>query len=71
MKKFGDIEEIFKIISVNENLIEVIINKSKKYCYLYEIEPIIILDDEDKSLILLLQKYEEFLRSLNLDLQII
>jgi len=70
INKFKDIKEIYKIISVNN---EYIITKSDNKLYkkyIYEVIPVTLLDFSVEVQNSIYMIYNEFLREMNLDLQI-
>lgn len=70
-KKFKDINEIYNIVKVEEECI--VTKESNNYLkvYIYEVEPIILLDLSDEVKEKIVVEYKEFLRQINFDFQIL
>lgn len=71
MQKFSDITSLYKIANIHNDHFEIVIDKSKWCIYAFKIIPIVILNGKDKYILEILDKYEEFLRGLDLEFQII
>lgn len=71
IKRFSDIKQIYSILDINDEYIKLSIDNHINYVYIFKISPLIILNSEDKIIYEILDKYEEFLRGLDIDYQII
>lgn len=71
INRFFDITNIYEIISIGNGYFEIIIGNKKFYVYPFKIKPVILLSKNDKYIFELLNKYEEFLRNIDLNFQIL
>ncbi|MBR1883488.1 MAG: hypothetical protein IJ809_00820 [Clostridia bacterium] len=71
IKKYLDISEIYDVSEILEDAAIVNISGIKKYVYFFRINPVLIIDKNDKRIYEIISKYEQFLRLMNLDFQII
>ncbi len=71
MQNFSDITNLYEIVSIGENHYEMIIDNTRYYVYAFKVCPAIILNSKDKYILEMLNKYEEFLRTINLEFQIL
>ncbi|MEG1141495.1 MAG: hypothetical protein RSE41_03440 [Clostridia bacterium] len=68
--KYESIDKIYNIQSINNDNIVVNYNNCVKYIYIFEIEPIHILNLDNTDKLNIIEKYTEFLKELNYDLEI-
>ena len=68
---YKNIFELYNIQKINDECIEICINRIKKKVYIYEILPITILNISDEIVSNIISIYTEFLRELETEFQIL
>ena len=69
--KFRDINEIFNVVQITEEYIIIKENNEYLKVYIYEVEPIILLDLNESTMENIILQYKEFLRQINFDFQVL
>lgn len=69
--KFRDINEIFNIVQITDEYIVTKENNEYLKVYIYEVEPIILLDLNESTMENIILQYKEFLRQINFDFQVL
>ncbi len=70
-KKFGDIHSVYNIVDITDEYIISKENDKINYIYIYEIDPIQIINISDDIKNNILNSYVSFLREMNVDFQIL
>ena len=69
--KFRDINEIFNVVQITDEYILTKENNEYLKVYIYEVEPIILLDLNESTMENIILQYKEFLRQINFDFQVL
>lgn len=69
--KFRDINEIFNVVQITDEYIITKENNEYLKVYIYEVEPIILLDLNESTMENIILQYKEFLRQINFDFQVL
>lgn len=71
MKKFKNIDELYKITKISSEHFYTKLNKKEERVYIFKIEPVIFLDLAENIKLNMVEKYKEFLRELTFNIQIL
>lgn len=71
MKKFKNIEELYKITKISDEYFCTKINKKDEKVYIFKIVPVLFLDLSENVKLNIVEKYKEFLRQLRFNIQIL
>lgn len=71
MKKFKNIDELYKITKISNDCFYTKLNKKDERVYIFKIEPVILLDLAENIKLNMVEKYKEFLRELTFNIQIL
>lgn len=71
MNNFKNIEELYKITSISDSYFNTKLNKKDERVYIFKITPLLFLDLSENVKLNLVEKYKEFLRELNFNIQIL
>lgn len=71
MSNFKNIEELYKITKISDSYLNTKINKKEERVYIFKIEPLLFLDLSENIKINIIEKYKEFLRELNFNIEIL
>lgn len=71
MKKFKNIDELYKITKISSDCLYTKLNKKDERVYIFKIEPVILLDLAENIKLNMVEKYKEFLRELTFNIQIL
>ena len=71
MKKFKNIDELYKITKISNDCFYTKLNKKDERVYIFKIEPVILLDLAENIKLNMVEKYKEILRELTFNIQIL
>ena len=70
IEKYSDITSVYEILEINDEYTTIKVKNEKNYLYFFRFNPVLALKKDDRYLEDVLNRYEEFLRNLNIEFEI-